>query len=512
MTRAGAVALLCCIVAPLACAPSRYQRPPIDLTYRPPRTLESVLPGEPLPDPATGAARGADGASATTSVAPTIPAGPVTLGAVVSSVTSRYPPYLSTLLERDLASGRLTQAMGGFDTRLAAKAGGTLQGFYEATTAEGLVEQPLATGDTIYGGYRVSDGFLPDYYDLRTQDDGELVFGVRVPLLRGRETDARRAAVRKAEIGMELADPIITGARIAFVREASFAFYNWEAAGRKLAIARDLLRLAEDRQDGLRRAVEREFLAPIDLTDNERLITQRRVLVARAERAFQAAALALSLFYRAEDDRPIVAGEDRLPPADAAAAALPEESTEQAVTTAMRQRPEFLRLQLQIDDTETDLELARNDTLPGLDLLVEMQNSLGDGPYKDREDFELFVGGRIDLPLQQRAARGRAQVAETRLGQLRLEQAFLKERVVTQVLDARAALQNAIEQIDATVRNITLAQELVAAEQRAFELGRSDLLRIQLREAQLADAQTLAVDARLAFERASVDYRAVLGR
>lgn len=512
MRQAARGLLFCCLLAPSACAPNRYQRPPIDLTYRPPQAVESLLPNESLPAPSPGADRADGTAPGTTGGTTTVPAAPVTLGAVVSSVTSRYPPYLSTLLERDLASGRLTQAMGGFDTRLGGKVGGTLQGFYEATTAEGLVEQPLATGDTVYGGYRVSDGFLPDYYDLRTQDDGELVFGVRVPLLRGRATDARRAAVRKAEIGMELADPVITAARIAFVREASFAFYNWEAAGRKLVIARELLRLAEDRQDGLRRAVEREFLAPIDLTDNERLITQRRVLVARAERAFQAAALALSLFYRADDDRPIVAGEDRLPPAVATAPQLPEESTEQAVTTAMRQRPEFLRLQLQIDDTETDLELARNDTLPGLDLLVEMQNPLGDGPYEDREDFELFVGGRLDLPLQQRAARGRAQVAETRLSQLRLEQAFLKERVVTQVLDARAALQNALAQIDATARNVTLAQEMVAGEQRAFELGRSDLLRIQLREAQLADAQTLAVDARLAFERAHVDYRAVLGR
>ena len=49
------------------------------------------------------------------------------------------------------------------------------------------------------------------------------------------------------------------------------------------------------------------------------------------------------------------------------------------------------------------------------------------------------------------------------------------------------------------------------AEQRAFDLGRSDLLRIQLREAQLADARVLAVDARLGYERARVQYRAALG-
>ena len=51
----------------------------------------------------------------------------------------------------------------------------------------------------------------------------------------------------------------------------------------------------------------------------------------------------------------------------------------------------------------------------------------------------------------------------------------------------------------------------MTAEQRAFDLGRSDLLRVQLREVQLADARMMAIEARLAYRLAYANYRAALG-
>ncbi|MCB9869576.1 MAG: TolC family protein [Planctomycetes bacterium] len=439
-----------------------------------------------------------------------MPDGAITLDTVLDSVTRRYPPFLRALLQRDLASGRLRQALGAFDTGLKAKVEDRLLGYYEATVAQGMLEQPLATGDTVYGGYRWSDGTLPDYYTDRTQEAGELVLGARLPLLRGRATDGRRAAVRKAQIDIVLAEPDIAQARIGFVRAASLAFFTWEAAGRKLSIARQLLRLAEDRQAGLQRAVERQFLAPIALTDNERLIAQRRVFEARAQRAFQSASLALSLYLRGDDDRPVVPGEPNLPAPTPPPSDLASEA-EHDVALAMRRRPEPRQLQLRLDRTATDLALAENDRLPQLDILVEGRSSLSSGPYRDRENLELFIGGELRLPFQRRAALGKIEQATAELQRLQLEQRFQRERICNEVLDARSAVVAAQTQLASTERNVRLARELVAAEQRAFELGRSDLLRIQLREAQLADAETLAVDARLGLERARADHRAALG-
>ena len=97
------------------------------------------------------------------------------------------------------------------------------------------------------------------------------------------------------------------------------------------------------------------------------------------------------------------------------------------------------------------------------------------------------------------------------MAQALIDEKFSRERIVNEVTDARSAVRAAFEQIESTKKNVSLARELVAAEQRAFDLGRSDLLRIQLREVQLADAETMALDAMLAYRRARADLRAALG-
>lgn len=436
--------------------------------------------------------------------------GPLELEEVLAAVLSRYPPYLSALLERDLAAGRLRTAQGGFDPNLSAKLGGKLQGYYEATTFQSLLEQPLATGDTLYGGYRISDGYLPDYDKNRTQDGGELLLGARLPLLRDRSIDRRRAGQRQAELDVAIAEPVIERARIDFVRAAGRAYYQWVAAGQRVAVAAELLALAQRRSADLQRAVQSQLLAPIDVVDNDRLLAQRAVFLARAERALQQAALELSLFLRGADDAPIVPSSARLP----AAFELPqvrERDPELELQQANQWRPELRRLQLQLQRVATDLQLAENQAWPNLDLIVEGTRALGNDPYRDLDRNGLFVGGELKFPVRRRDALGRAEQARAQLSRLQLEQRWACDRIANELADARSALQQARAQLQEAERSVALAAEVVAAEQRALLLGRSSLLQVQLREAQLADAQLLVVDARLEYCRAQVEHRAALG-
>lgn len=502
-----AAASLGVVLACHSCTPSPFQAPQYDYSLA--KSIGSSA--EPKTEEAgSGNANTQTERFQNASEATEAPTGSISLRTVVSSVVTRYPPYLSSLLERDLASGRLQSAMGAFDTNIAAKVGGRLQGFYESTVMQGVLEQPLATGDTIYGGYRVSDGFLPDYYKDRTQDDGEFVFGGSFPLLQNRGFDKRRAGVRKAEIDLQLAEPKILAARIEYVRRATAAYFKWTAAGRKVTVAQELLKLATDREDGLQRAVDREFLAPIVLTDNNRLIAKRRIYIAQAERGFQAAGLKLSLYLRDADDRPIVPSFDNLPEPTTE---LPGNhgSLDQDLALAARQRPDLRELTLKIEKADTERRLADNQVLPELNLVVEAASSLSDGPYKDREDFELFVGGELKVPFQRRGAKGRLQQAEAMLSRLMIKRRFARDRIVNDILDAHSAMDAVARQLEQNKLNVTASEVLVAAEQRKMDLGQSELLRVQLREAQLADARMMAIEALLGYREAYANYRAALG-
>ena len=81
-----------------------------------------------------------------------------------------------------------------------------LADFYDGNHGEIKFEKPIRhLGGSIYGGYRISKGFLPDYErKIRTANGGEAILGFDLPLLRNREYDAPRATLEQAELDLEL--------------------------------------------------------------------------------------------------------------------------------------------------------------------------------------------------------------------------------------------------------------------------------------------------------------------
>ena len=110
-------------------------------------------------------------------------ASPLQLSEVHSSVQKLYPPYLAILLEQDLANARAQQALGAFDLQLNAGSNSNPIGYYNGRTSNATLDQPLPFwGGNVYGGYRLSSGFLPDYNKDRTGTEGSGVVGLKIPL------------------------------------------------------------------------------------------------------------------------------------------------------------------------------------------------------------------------------------------------------------------------------------------------------------------------------------------
>jgi len=155
-----------------------------------------------------------------------------------------------------------------------------------------------------------------------------------------------------------------------------------------------------------------------------------------------------------------------------------------------------------------DRRLARNQTLPSLDLGVTGSQGVGEELYKDRGDFELKAGLEFRMPLQRREAKGRLAEVESRISQVRLEQRFARDRIRNEVRDAHSALVAAWEQTRQAQLNVDLARELQSGETERFRRGAADLLALQLREQAAFDAEVLAVDTAVDFFRALADYDA----
>ena len=439
---------------------------------------------------------------------------PLRLEEVLAGVTNQYPPLLAALIERDVASGRLQSSRAPFDFNVFAKIFSNPTGFYDSSTVDAGFEQFTGWwGSTIFGGYRLTrGGTLPDYDKDRTQSAGEPRIGFRLPLLRDGAIDRRRAAVLKARLDQELADPFIQRQHLDFIRAASVGYYAWLAAGQRLRLAEDLQRIANDRGAALTNQVNSGLIARIALKDNERLIVSRGLAVVQARRRFEAAAIALSLFHRDTGDSPLVAGRERLPAEFPAAP--PPNLAELAndIELAISARPEPRRLKLAMDKLAVDLRLAKNQLLPQLDAGVTISQDFGRKLYKDKSDVDTQLGLEFRLPLQRSEAKGRVNELNGQLEQLTKEERFARDRIAAEVRDAASALGAAHEQIQQARLNASLAAELQAAEAERLRRGATDLLALQLREQAAFDARVLEVDALAEYFRALADFRAAIAR
>jgi len=437
---------------------------------------------------------------------------PLLLPEVLASVQTQYPPYLAALIEQDIANGRARQAQGAFDLNLSAGGSFNPAGYYDGRSGYATLEQPLSLwGGSVYGGYRLSSGFLPNYNKDRTGIDGEALLGFRVPLLRDGSIDKRRADLWKAQIDQELVDPIILRQFLDFTRAATITYYGWLSAGQRLRLAEELLRIAKDRDAAIAEQVKKGASAPIVQVDNERLVVSRQISVVQALRRFQAASIELSLFHRTRDTaEPVISVRERLPDAFPPHPRPDENQIVADIAKATIFRPEIRRIELTLDKSQIDRNLAKNNLLPNIDIGVQAAQALGDNTPSDIEASEVEARIEFKMPLQRREASGRLQAIDAQIERLLNEKKFARDRIAADVRDSFSALIAAHDVLKQTRRNVELARQLQAAENERLQQGATDLLALQIREQATFDAQVGEVEAQAEYFRAEANYRAAV--
>lgn len=430
---------------------------------------------------------------------------------VVASIRQSYPLLLAAMEEQAIALGNQTAAEGEFDLKLKAETLNGPSGFYQTYRHAAGLEQPIYSGGSVFGGYRLGRGdFQPWYLERQTNDGGEFKAGFLMPLARNREIDARRAGLALAGFDVEKASPFIQLQLIDFLRAGSLAYWDWVAAGRQVVIARNLLQIATARVAGLKRRIEEGDIPEIELTDNERLIVKRRAKLIDVERKLRQSAIKLSLFLRDLNGEPLIPDDSLLPPAFPDLAAYAEADAEQHIGRALQQRPELQLLELQQRQIEVQMSQAANDLQPSIDLTVAGSQDVGRPTSKkrDKSEFEVEAGVLVQVPVQRRKARGKLAALEGKLSQVRSKSQFTEEKVTAEVQSAVAALMAAAGQAEAAARSLDLTRQMEQAERTRFDEGGSNLLLVNLREQATADAASILVEAQQAYFQAFANLQA----
>jgi len=428
---------------------------------------------------------------------------PLTTTELLASVDRALPLLERARQDVAIAEGELREARGAFDLSFKASAT-TVRGFYDSERVSGMLEQPLTLlGLTTYGGYRLGRGvFAPYDGKLQTLSEGEFTGGVQLPLLRNRATDARRAGQQVGELGVEVASRGLDKARLTFFKQALSEYWDWVGAGQQLRVARDLLSLAEARDQQLADAITLGQIPAVERTDNRRAILQRRSALLLADRQLQMKAIDLSLYLRGPDGRPTRLAEQRLPTLPGPAPQ-PEPDELETVQRALERRPELKALRLKRAQQEVELRLAENTVLPTLDLFSEVSRDVGSGAAsRAGEGFE--AGVIFQLPFQRRKATGKTLQVRGKVAALDQELRWAEDEIRAEVQDALSALRAARDVLAVVSEELTVARELESLERDRFTLGDSTQFLVNLREVATADAALREVKARADQQKALV--------
>jgi outer membrane protein TolC len=422
----------------------------------------------------------------------------LTLEHVLRSTAAHHPSVQAALAREDVAEAELMRARGGFDPALSVRGALRHGGYYELRRVDAELRAPTPwLGAEVWAGYRFGRGVdeeerYPSYYSDQTLDRGELRAGVRVPLLRDRALDDRRAGRARAELAVEGAQQVRALALIELERRAAAAYWSWVAAGRGQQVCEELLTLAEVRLGAVRERVASGIIPEVDTLEAERAWLSRQDCVIQARRNVEAAAIVLGLFLRSDTGAPAPPAPARLP-RDLPLPAAPV-MTQPDVERVLACHPRVAAQRAVMESQRVARDLASQRRQPRLDALAEVSRDLGQGD-SSLPGTVLEVGVQLSVPLALRDARGQHAATEALLAFEREQLRLAEDEVRAELSDIASAYQAALERHALLTRLEQNAEQLAAAERRQLELGATSLLFVNIREQGVAEASLARVQA-----------------
>lgn len=438
---------------------------------------------------------------------------PLLLDDVLRSVAVTHPVLEQAERKAEQADAKAFAARGGFDPVLAIRSKWTPIGYYDNGQADATLVQPTPIwGVALFAGYRIGWGTYPIYKgELETLDFGEVRAGVEVPIWKDGPIDSRRAKIRQTKFEAQSADRLQDATALDLSREASYAYWTWVADGQNLAIARELLGIAERRVAGLAEQADAGAIEPIVLVDNRRLVLERQAKVVAAKQKFAKSSLELSLYLRDDELRPILVGEERVPPVFPEPRRPDIDSLEAEVDRALERRPDFAALEAERQAALVGLSLARNQRAPDISLQTFASKDFGPGP-QELEPTEWGVGAIFEMPLPLRQARGEFRAAKAAVAAIDAKRRALRDKIAAEIGKAYVALVAARQSVTLAREQVAVADQLAEAERTKLREGVSDLVIVNLREIAAADAATAENEALAEFQRSRADFLVATGR
>ena len=356
--------------------------------------------------------------------------------------------------------------------------------------------------------------------------------GYTQPLLRGFKTDNQRRQLVVSQINRDISDIDLEETIANTLADVRAAYWDLAYAVAAVSVQEQSLELAEQLVRDNQARVEIGTLAPIDVVQAQSESASRRQLLAQAVQTLRTSELTLK--------RLLVGGtNDELWNAEVTPIDQPFISPtlidiESAVRNALDRRTDISRIRSQRDINDVTVDTLRNNTLPSLDLVSQLQltgqggtqlvNAGLGGPtvveipggYRDAinsivdTDFPIWsVAVQMSYPLGQNSDKAEYARARLQLQQTEVQIRQIELQIATEVTNAALQIDAIQERIDASTAASELAEEQLRAEESKFEVGQSTNYFVVQAQRDLSTAQDTELRAILDYQKALIEFERV---
>jgi outer membrane protein TolC len=371
------------------------------------------------------------------------------------------------------------------------------------------VRVPLATGGTLTftPSYTATNGNNAALLGPNT-DQGGLFFSISQPLLRGAGVETNTASIRAAKLNSQVTDARTKLEAIRILANADRAYWNLYRAYRELDVRKQQYELATAQMARARRRVEGGDAPEVEVLRAESGVGSTLENVILADAALRNRQRDLKRIIN-DPTMPMDDGTGIVPATQPNPVGLQLDANAMSAE-AVRNRMEMLELELQLALDATDIQVARNATLPLFTVDYEYQlqgqgSSFSNAWSNLGNDDQYTLALRAEIPIGNEVALNRLRRAVLTRVQRLASRDTRAQSIRQEVLNAVDSLETAWQRILAARLETVLAARTYEAEKRQFEVGLRTSTDVLDAATRLGDAQSREVNALAGYEIALVD-------
>jgi outer membrane protein len=366
------------------------------------------------------------------------------------------------------------------------------------------VTEELYTGTSISASSsldRSSDN--PAFSALNPAYDADLTLSVRQSLLRGFGTAVNRAAINRAEIGLQRANLDFKSTVLNVIQATENAYYNVVYAREQLNVRNFSYALAQRLHDEAKVRRDTGVATDLDVLTAEVGVANARRSVVLAEQEVkdrQDALLALIGQFQLDESLGTVRFAE-------VSDATPVFAS--SYLMAKQNQPDFLSSQAAIEQLKLDLKVAKDDAKPDLSVGAALglsgTNGSGHDAFNDaldRQNHSWQVDFAFNYPWGLTSGRARYRQALATLNREQVHLKQIEQNIEVQVRSAVRSVETNVESVRIAVLAAKLSDQQYQLEKAKFDAGQSTSRRVLEAQDDLETARVNELQARVSLQAA----------